>query len=117
MSTTAFNFPLPDNIDEMLALLNSTNKLRLSVIDAQGNVQGYFMTEYGTRKVDPVSDEEGVALIRIVSGALDDSHILFTPADAIQAVTFLAGCFLGAFYERDLDAVHDEVDANRDLLR
>jgi hypothetical protein len=105
-----FHFPMPGNLNAILTLLNdgSRGALRLTLVSADGVVQGYHAAEYGTRQVPPPG------AIQILQGRQDDAHVLFVADSAEQAAAFLAGCFLGAFHAAPLEDIQDRVTALRE---
>ncbi|MBC8104133.1 MAG: hypothetical protein H7Z41_16285 [Cytophagales bacterium] len=100
-------FEAPDNLPEMLALLNQggTGMLRLSVVDETGAVYGYLSETAGI-----TSDKAGAdGVVEILNGTLDDGKVVYRAESGADALSFLYGAFLGMFHAKPLDVIHDAV--------
>lgn len=105
-----YDFPVPDNLDDLLGLLNNANKLRLSLIHPDGTVQGYYASEYNTLQI------EGNGTFQVANGNMDDAHVIFVADTPDQAAAFLFGCFFGTFRGKSLENIHDEFDPLREPI-
>ncbi len=107
MSHQQIGFEAPDNLPEMLALLNHSGvgMLRLSVVDETGGVYGYLNETAGITR-----DEAGAdGRVDILNGTLDDGRVVYRAISAADALAFLYGAFLGMFHGKTLDVIHDSV--------
>ena len=107
MSHQQIGFEAPDNLPEMLALLNQggTGPLRLSVVDEDGNVYGYLNETLGMSQDDAGADGK----VDILNGTLDDGRVIYQANGAADALAFLYGAFLGMYHAKPLDVIHDSV--------
>ena len=104
MSHQQIGFEAPDNLPEMLALLNhgGTGMLRLSVVDEAGGVYGYLNETAGITQDDAGADGR----VDILNGTLDDGRVVYRAISAADALAFLYGAFLGMFHGKTLDVIH-----------
>jgi hypothetical protein len=107
MSHQQIGFEAPDNLPEMLALLNQggTGPLRLSVVDEAGGVFGYLNETRGI-----TNDEAGAdGVVEILNGTLEDGKVIYRANGAADALAFLYGAFFGMYHGKALDVIHDSV--------
>ncbi len=107
MSYQRIGFEAPNNLPEMLGLLNQggMGPLRLSVVDETGRVYGYLNQTLGITQ-----DEAGAdGVVDILNGTLDDGRVIYKANDGAEALAFLYGAFLGMFHAKPLDVIHDSV--------
>ena len=104
MSHQQIGFEAPDNLPEMLALLNQggTGPLRLSVVDETGGVYGYLNQTLGISQ--DAAGADGV--VNILNGTLEDGRVIYKANGAADALAFLYGAFLGMFHAKPLDIIH-----------
>jgi hypothetical protein len=107
MSHQQIGFEAPDNLPEMLALINQggMGPLRLSVVDETGGVYGYLNQTLGITQDDAGAD----GVVDILNGTLDDGRVIYKANGAADALAFLYGTFLGMFHGKPLDVIHDSV--------
>jgi hypothetical protein len=107
MSHQPIGFEAPNNLPEMLALLNQggTGPLRLSVVDETGGVFGYLNETLGMTHDDAGAD----GVVDILNGTLDDGRVIYKANGAAEALAFLYGAFLGMYHGKPLDVIHDSV--------
>jgi len=103
MSLPALPFPAPTDIGEILRLLNNDTKRRLSLLDSDGDVYGYYREQYGEQHIS-VSGK-----IEVVDGTVEDGHVIFITETPEVALGFLYGLFYGAFGGKDLEDIHDAI--------
>ncbi len=103
MSLPALPFPAPTDIGDILRLLNVQMKYRLSLLDSDGDVYGYYREQYGEEHIS-VSGK-----IEIVNGSVEDGRVIFVTESAEVALGFLYGLFYGAFGGKDLETIQNAI--------
>jgi hypothetical protein len=101
-------FEVPADINEVLFLLNAHHAQKISLIDSDGTVYGFFKTALQQTHMDNQGQ------IQVVEGIPGAMTALFTADTRQEAEAFVYGCFLTTFYGRSLKQIYNEVDRSRD---